>query len=344
MNRLSALGWEPPPTWQRVSVIEAHTGGEPFRVVVDGLPDIPGSTVIERRRHAREHLDGLRKAMTWEPRGHADMYCGWLGPPASDDGDLSVLFVHNEGFSTMCGHGIIALCKVVLDTGILPAAGSETTLRIDTPAGQVVATSMIADGVVQSTRFLNVPSFALSLDDRVRVEGLGEVSYDLGFGGAFYAIVDAGSVGVELDDAAGLIDAGRSIKQAIVDVREIAHPDHPDLGFLYGVIFTGPAVAEDAHSRNVCVFADGEVDRSPTGTGVSARLAILHARGEVGIGEELTIESIVGSLFTGRIAGTTSIGDHTAIVPEIEGSAHITGRAELWLDPSDALGRGFLIR
>ena len=343
MDRGSALTWEPPPGWARLSVIEAHTGGEPFRVVVDGLPDIPGSTVLDRRKYAREHLDELRKAMMWEPRGHADMYGGWLGPAVSSDGDLSVLFVHNEGFSTMCGHGIIALCKVVLDTGMLPADEPETTLRIDTPAGQVVATSKVIDGVVQSTSFLNVSSFALALDDEVEVEGLGEVVYDLGFGGAFYAIVDAGSVGVELDDSAGLIATGRSIKHAIAQTREITHPDHPDLGFLYGVIFTGPAVAGGAHSRNVCVFADGEVDRSPTGTGVSARLATLHARGEVGVGDTLTIESIVGSTFTGRIAAKTTVGEHAGIVPEIEGTANITGRAELWLDPDDTLGHGFLI-
>jgi proline racemase len=344
MDRGSALRWEPPSGWERVSVIEAHTGGEPFRVVVDGMPEIPGSTVLARRQFAREHLDDLRRAMMWEPRGHADMYGGWLSPAVSEDGDLSVLFVHNEGFSTMCGHGIIALCKVVLDTGMLPAEEPATTLRIDTPAGQVVATSRVVDGVVQSTSFLNVPSFALSLGDEVRVEGLGTVVYDLGFGGAFYAIVDAGSVGVDLDDSSGLIAAGRAIKDAITRTAEITHPLHPDLGFLYGVIFTGPPLADGAHSRNVCVFADGEVDRSPTGTGVSTRLALLHARGAIDVGETLTIESIVGSMFTGRVAGITTVGDHVAVVPEIEGTAHITGRAELWLDPADSLGRGFLIR
>jgi trans-L-3-hydroxyproline dehydratase len=313
-------------------------------VVVDGLPEIPGSTVLERRQFAREHLDHLRKAMMWEPRGHADMYGGWPGTAVSEDGDLSVLFVHNEGFSTMCGHGIIALCKVMLDTGMLPAEEPETTLRIDTPAGQVVATSQVVDGVVQATSFLNVPSFAVDLETTVQVGGLGEIVYDLGFGGAFYAIVDAGSAGVDLDDAAGLIVAGRLIKEAIVAGKEIEHPSHPDLGFLYGVIFTGPPLAGGAHSRNVCVFADGEIDRSPTGTGVSTRLAILHARGEIDVGETLTIESIVGSRFTGRVADTTTVGGHEAIYPEIGGSAHITGRAELWLDPDDDLGRGFLIR
>jgi len=344
MDRASARRWAPPPGWPRITVIEAHTGGEPFRVVVDGLPEIPGDTVLEMRQYARENLDDLRKAMMWEPRGHADMYGGWPGPAVSERGDLSVLFVHNEGFSTMCGHGIIALSKVVLDTGMLRAEEPATTLRIDTPAGLVVATSRVIDGVVESTSFLNVSSFALSLDGRVDVDGLGPVLYDLAFGGAFYAIVDAGPLGVDLADAAGLTAAGRAIKDAVAGNEQLTHPDHPDLGFLYGVIFTGPPLAAGAHSRNVCVFADGEMDRSPTGTGVSARLAILRARGEIDVGETVTIESIVGSWFCGRVADITTVGEHDAIVPEIEGTAHITGRSELWLDPADSLGRGFLIR
>lgn len=344
MDLRSALEWRPPRPWMRVSVIEAHTGGEPFRVFIDGLPGIPGATVLDKRRHAQANFDELRRALMWEPRGHADMYGGWPGPPTSADGDMSVLFLHNEGFSTMCGHGIIALSKVVLDTGILPATTPETVLRVDTPAGQVEATSVVRDGHVVSTRFRNVPSFVVDLDEVVDVPGVGEVRYDLAFGGAFYAIVDASSLGLALEDAAALIAAGRSIKREIVSRRSISHPGADDLGFLYGVIFTGPGQNPESHSRNVCVFADGELDRSPTGTGVSSRLAILHERGEATEGETVTIESIVGSTFTGRIVDTTTVGEHPAIIPEIEGSAHITGRAELWIDPDDILGKGFLVR
>jgi proline racemase len=344
MHLRRALDWRPPDTWHRISVVDAHTGGEPFRVMVDGMPDLPGSTVLEMRRHARDKFDDLRRAVMWEPRGHADMYGGWPGPPTSADGDLSVLFLHNEGFSTMCGHGVIALAKVVLDTGILPVTSPETVLFIDTPAGQVEATSLIQNARVTSTRFRNVPSFVAGLDEIVDVPGIGQVSYDLAFGGAFYAIVDAASLDLGLDDATALIAAGRSIKNEIVASREISHPKSEDLGFLYGVIFTGPAVDPGSHSRNVCVFADGEVDRSPTGTGVSARLAVLHERGEVSVGESVTIDSIVGSRFSGTIADTTTFGGYQAVVPEIEGSAHITGRAELWIDPDDALGKGFLVR
>lgn len=344
MHPRNANGWEPPVHWQRFTVIEAHTGGEPFRVVVDGLPEIPGDSILEKRRYAQKHLDDLRRALMWEPRGHADMYGGWPLPPTTEESDLSVLFLHNEGFSTMCGHGIIALAKVALDTGIIAARQPETTLRIDTPAGLVSATSRLNGGRVTKTRFTNVPSFVAGLDEVINVPGIGEVRYDLAFGGAFYAVVDAARIGLSVDEAGQMIAAGRSIKTAIMNQREIAHPASTDLGFLYGVIFTGPPVSDESHSRNICIFADGELDRSPTGTGVSSRLAIMFERGEVGLGEMVTIESVLGSKFSGRVIDTTTAGDRVAVIPEIEGTAYITGRSELWLDPEDHLGKGFLLR
>lgn len=343
MEGQRGIEWIPPRSWGRVTVVDSHAGGEPFRVVVSGLPDIEGDTVLERRSYAQSHLDDLRKKLMWEPRGHADMYGGWIGPPMSPGADLSVLFIHNEGFSTMCGHGIIALCKVVLDTGILPVGGAETTLRIDTPAGLIEAVSTVVDGVVVETRFRNVPSFVAEIDAVVEVEKLGRVRYDLAFGGAFYAVVEATQLELDLDDTPTLISAGRAIKREIVATSEISHPEDADLGFLYGVIFTGPPLEPANHSRNVCVFADGEVDRSPTGTGVSARLAILHARERLGVDEPVTIESISGSRFTGRIVEVID-GFPTRVVPEVTGSAHLTGRAEMWFDPDDMLGSGFLIR
>jgi trans-L-3-hydroxyproline dehydratase len=302
--------------------------------------------MLERRRFARDHHDALRRALMWEPRGHADMYGAFVGPPVSPDSDISVLFLHNEGFSTMCGHGIIALTKVVLDTGILRSEGPETVVRIDTPAGRVEATATIGHGAVSSVRFRNVPSFVVDLDHEVEIHGLGRVRYDLAFGGAFYAFVDAAPLGLPLDPPATprLIDAGRAIKHAVVEARAIPHPTQPELGFLYGVIFIGPAQTEGNHSRNVCIFADGEVDRSPTGTGVSGRLAIHHARGEIRVDETIMVESILGSTFTGRVVATTEVGGMPAVVPEVAGKAHITGRSELWIDPEDALGSGFLLR
>jgi len=278
----------------------------------------------------------------WEPRGHADMYGGWIGPPTTADGDLSVLFTHNAGFSTMCGHGVIALAKVVFDTGMIRGEPPESTLAIETPAGVVTAIATIRDDTVISTRFRNVPSFAVELDATISIPEMGEVRYDLAYGGAFYAYVDAPSLGVDLTDTGSLTSMGRLIKRAVSEQAGPSHPDHPDLGFLYGVIFTGPAQLGN-HSRNVCVFADGEVDRSPTGTGVSGRLAILDAQGRLAENETVTIESIVGSTFSGRVSGRTTVGEHRAIIPEIEGQAHLTGRSELWIDPADPLGGGFLI-
>jgi len=344
MDLSAARAWRPPPEYQRLSVIESHAGGEPFRIVVDGLPEIPGETVLERRRFAETHLDSLRRSLMWEPRGHADMYGGWITPPVRSDSDLSILFLHNEGFSTMCGHGIIALAKVALETGILPMTEPLTTVRIDSPAGQITALASSASGIVGEVRFRNVASFASVLDSEVTVDGFGPVRYDLGYGGAYYAYVDAASVGVDLGSARELVEAGRAIKRAIQAGTEITHPGDADLAFLYGVIFTGPAVHEANHSRNVCVFADGEVDRSPTGTGVSGRLALLHARGEIGIDHPITIESIVGSEFGGRIVEETTAGDYPAVIPEVSGSAHIVGRSELWIDPSDPLNPGFFLR
>ena len=349
--------WNPPDSWQRITTIDAHTAGEPFRVIVDGLPEIQRETMLARRRYAQQHIDELRTALMWEPRGHADMYGGLLLPASSPEADLGVLFLHNEGFSTMCGHGIIALATVVLEAGLVPSSPPVTTLRIETPAGLVTARAHHTaepepgpGGRVEHVSFHNVPAFVVALDETVAVPGLGEVSYDLAFGGAFYAYVDAGSLGMRLvpEELRSLIEMGRAIKQAVQDSRSIEHPFEEDLGFLYGVIFVGPAAGEpdgaSRHSRNVCVFADGEVDRSPTGTGVSGRLALHRARGEIEVGQEIEIESLIGTCFRGRVAAETRFGPYAAIVPEVTGSAFLTGRHEFLLDPRDPLRDGFLLR
>jgi trans-L-3-hydroxyproline dehydratase len=338
--------WRPPKDWMRITAIDAHTGGEPFRVITGGFPDLSGDTVLARRRWVKEHFDRLRTALMWEPRGHADMYGCILTPPVTPGADIGILFMHNEGYSTMCGHGIIAITKVVLEAGLLPMKAPETTVRIDSPAGLVSAHARVSGGAVKSVYFHNVPSFVLAKDETVDVPGLGRVRHDIAFGGAFYAYVDAHDAGVRCiaDDFRPLIEKGMAIKRAIMANREITHPFEPDLGFLYGTIFIGPPQAADAHSRNVCIFAEGEVDRSPTGTGVSGRLAIHYARGDVGLNERIVVESIIGSRFSGRIVQTTAFGRHPAVIPEIEGTAHITGRQEFLIDPSDPLRNGFILR
>src|SRR5258706_4287585 len=335
--------WRPPDGWRRVSVIDAHAAGEPLRVVTSGVDPIPGETIVAKRKWARENLDGLRRGLMFEPRGHADMYGAIATEPCTPDGDLGVLFMHNEGWSTMCGHGIIALVTVAIETGMLAAAD---VVRIDAPAGRITARPKRDGARVASVAFENVPSFVLALDETLAIPGLGEIRYDLAFGGAFYAYVDVAQVGLDLvpRDYRGLIDVGWRIKRAIQRTRVISHPFEPDLGFLYGTILGGPALDPGGNARNVCVFADGEVDRSPTGTGVSGRVAIEHARGRLRPGEPFVVESILGTRFTGRVSRETTFGPYAAVIPEVEGSAWISGRGELWFDPNDPLREGFILR
>jgi len=338
--------WRAPQHWQNITTIDAHTAGEPFRVITSGFPELPGATILARRRFVKEHYDHLRTALMLEPRGHADMYGCLVTPPSTPDADFGVLFMHNEGFSTMCGHGIIAITTVALETGLVAKQAPLTTLRIDTPAGLVISRAHLRENRVASVSFLNVPSFVLGLDQVVDVPGLGEVRYDLAFGGGFYAYVRAADVGLEVSprDLHQLIAKGMAIKRAVMGSRAIPHPFEEDLSFLYGTIFIGEPRSEGAHSSNVCIFAEGEVDRSPTGTGVSGRLAIHHARGEVAVGEALVIESIIGSSFRCTVYKETVFGPHRAIIPEVTGSAYITGRHEFLIDPDDPLQEGFVLR
>lgn len=336
--------WQPPDDWIRIATIDAHTAGEPLRIITGGLPEIPGDTILAKRRYAREHLDHLRTALMWEPRGHADMYGCILTGPVTQDGTLGVLFLHNEGFSTMCGHGVIGLVKVGIQTGLL---APDPVVRLDTPAGRVTAFPEFDEyGRVTGVSFHNVPSFVYALDQVVDVPGFGRVHYDVAFGGAFYAYVQAEEAGVGLSagDFRELIDLGTRIKRAIMEEGIPQHPFEPDLSLLYGVIFVGKAHDPAHHSREVCVFADGEVDRSPTGTGVSGRAALHYAKGEIGLREPFVVESILGTTFTGMVVEETRFGPYAAVIPQVSGTAHIVGRNELLIDPSDALRDGFLLR
>ena len=336
--------WQPPSNWQKITTIEMHTGGEPLRIFMTGLPPIKGSTVLEKRRYFREHYDHIRRGILWEPRGHADMYGAIITPSA--DADLDVFFLHNEGYSTMCGHAIIALTKFVFETGIVFKKGEAANVVFNVPAGKVHAQAIIENGRVRESSFRNVPSFLYLDDQQVEVPGLGMVRFDVAYGGAFYAFVAAKPLGLSLttNDYSKLIDYGRRIKKAVARDFSIQHPFESDLSFLYGTIFTGPAETSEHHSRNVCVFADGEVDRSPTGTGVSARAAIHHARRELKLNEKITIESIVGSVMTVRAVEVTKFGPHDAVIPEVSGTASITGRSEFYFDPDDPFCAGFILR
>jgi len=336
--------WRPPAHWNRITTIDMHTGGEPLRVFTSGLPPIEGRTVLEKRRYFREHYDHIRKATMWEPRGHADMYGAVI--TRSVDADLDVFFLHNEGYSTMCGHAIIALTKLVFETGIIHKESHNQQLTINVPAGQVYAQAVMEDDRVREVSFRNVPSFLYLRDEQVEVPGLGHVQFDVAYGGAFYAFVEAQPLGLTLtsDHYRQLIDYGRRIKHAVMGSFSIKHPFEPELSFLYGTIFTGAAIEPNHHSRNVCIFADGEVDRSSTGTGVSARAALHHAKGELKLNQKITIESIIGSTMTVQAVEATKFGPYDAVIPEVGGTASIIGRNEFYLDPDDALNQGFLLR
>ena len=332
--------WRPPEHWTRITTIDMHTGGEPLRVIVDGLPPVEGRTVLEKRRYFREHYDHLRTGLMWEPRGHADMYGAII--TSSADADFDVFFLHNEGYSTMCGHAIIALTKLVVETRLV--GKHEITLNV--PAGTIVARASVSSGTVTEASFRNVPSFLYLRDQRVDVEGIGSVEFDVAYGGAFYAFVKAEAVGLELSPPHSdrIIDYGRRIKRAVMKQFPIKHPFEEDLSFLYGTIFTAPAHDPSHHTRNACIFAEGELDRSATGSGVSARAALHFAKGELGLNERVTIESILGSTMSVEVVEVTKFGPYDAVIPEVSGTASITGRNEFYFDPDDPFRNGFIFR
>ena len=331
-----------------VTTIDAHAAGEPLRIITGGLPELPGATILERRRFMQQHFDHFRRALMWEPRGHRDMYGCVLTQPVTPGADFGVLFMHNEGYSTMCGHGIIALVTTLFEMGALAVTGQQTPVNLDTPAGLVRATAHFdSSGHVKHVSFLNVPSFLYARDIKLEVAPYGYLTVDVAFGGAFYAFLPAEQVGLRVvpEQIQELVTAGEAIKKAVNATLSIQHPLEQDLSFLYGTILTGPPENPAHHSRNVCIFANAEVDRSPTGTGVSARLALHHAKGEITDGQQIIIESILGaaSTFSGRVVGHAELGPYQAVVPEVSGRAFITGHHEFVIDPSDELGRGFFL-
>lgn len=345
------LNWQQRPYTEGktlITTIDAHAAGEPLRIITGGLPELPGNTILERRHYMRQHFDHIRRALMWEPRGHYNMYGCVLTEPVTPNADLGVLFMHNEGYSTMCGHGTIGLVTALLETGAIAPKGQQTSINLDTPAGLVRATAHLnSNGHVDSVSFLNVPSFLYAHDVELELPDYGKLTVDIAFGGAFYAILPVEQVGMSIvpEQAKQLAAAGDAITKAVNAVQPIRHPIEEELGFLYGTIFTGPPENPTHHSRNVCIFANAEVDRSPTGTGVSARLAVHAAKGELTSDQPIVIESILGanSTFQGRVAEHTQVAPYAAVVPEVSGQAYIVGRSEWLLDPQDSLGQGFLI-
>jgi proline racemase len=330
-----------------IETTEMHTGGEPVRIVTAGYPPVRGDTILAKRRYAREQLDHLRRLLMFEPRGHFDMYGVIPVEPDLPEADLAVLFMHNEGYSTMCGHAVIALGRWAVDSGRVALCAPETPVAIQCPCGLVRARVATEHGKPGAVRFESVPAFAFALDVRVDVPGIGTVSVDIGYGGAFYAFLPAARFGLDVrrSPTRDLVDAAASVTETVRQQVRLEHPDDPDLAFLYGTILTDGADAWSTEpTANICVFAAREVDRSPTGSGVTARIALQHARGLIAIGQERRFESVTGALFTGKALRPTKAGRFAAVTVEVGGRAHYTGTARFTLEDDDDIGRGFLLK
>ncbi|WP_103069490.1 proline racemase family protein [Aquimarina sediminis] len=346
---LKKIVLKPKEEWLQIKTIDMHTGGEPLRVIISGFPELKGNSVLEYRRYCMNNYDHLRTSLLFEPRGHADMYGCVLVPPNDDDGDFGVLFIHNEGYSTMCGHAIIALSTLAVEMEWIKVKEGDNVIKIDAPCGRITSYVKVKNEKVTGVRFHCVPSFVVGLDRKVLVKEIGEVIYDLAYGGAFYAYVDMTKNNLDFDLTSDsykmLISAGMDIKHAVIEQdKSILHPFEEDLSFLYGTIFIGDSLHKNVDSRNVCVFAEGEVDRCPTGSGVSGRMAIHKARNEIDYGETMAIESITDSIFIGSVFSEEDYGSYKAVIPQVEGTAYITGMHTFIIDPDDPMKNGFILR
>lgn len=346
---LEQNSFTPGPDFLQIRTIDMHTGGEPLRVILDGFPELKGNSVLDYRRYCKENYDHLRTSLIFEPRGHADMYACILTPPNDEEGDFGVIFLHNEGYSTMCGHAIIALTTLSIQMNWVSVKEGENEIKIDAPCGRIISFATVKNGKISGVRFHCVPSFVADMDHSITVPGLGNVIYDLAYGGAYYAYVDMAKNNFTFDlskeSYQQLIQAGMDIKRAVAKAdKNIVHPFEDDLGFLYGTIFLDGSEKKGIDSRNVCIFAEGEVDRCPTGSGVSGRMAIHWKRGEIKGGEQMKIESITDSVFIGSVVKEIDYGPFKAVIPQVEGSAFITGMHTFVLDPDDPIKEGFILR
>ena len=336
--------------YHTIETIDLHTAGEPLRVVVSGYPEIQGDNVLMRRKFCREHLDEYRRILIHEPRGHADMYGCVIVPPNDDGADIGVIFMHNDGYSTMCGHAIIALAKLIVKMDWKTVVEGPNTMCIDAPCGRIESSVVIKNSKASQISFKGVPSFVVGLDYKMMIEGLGNVKFDIAYGGAYYAYVDMSENHFDFDldkeNYEAIKATGMIIKEAIINSNiEIIHPFEQDLNFLYGTIFIDNSRSRSENdSRNVCVFADGEIDRSPTGSGVCGRMAIHYAKGEVEMNETMNIESIIGTVFNASIIEIEEYGGYEAVIPLVSGHAYITGFHNFVIDPEDTLKHGFSLK
>jgi len=332
------------PVNRVIHTVESHTEGMPTRVVVGGVAPIPGNSMFERRAYFLEHMDDLRTLLMYEPRGHSAMSGAILQPSTRPDADWGVLFIEVSGCLPMCGHGTIGVATVLVETGMVEVVEPITTVRLDTPAGLVVVDVQVAHGKAENVTITNVASFTLGLDQKVNVPGFGEVTYDMAYGGNFYAIIDADQVGIEFKRENGqrFLDAGLAISDAINAQNPPVHPENPEIKLCHHVDFIAPG-SNALHWKNAMAIHPGWFDRSPCGTGTSARMAQMVTRGLMQDSDTLINESWIGSQFQGRIAGRAKVGTFDAIIPTITGRAWVMGTAQWRLDPQDPFPAGFLV-
>ncbi|MGP9503688.1 proline racemase family protein [Specibacter sp. AOP5-B1-6] len=322
--------------------VESHTEGMPTRVVTGGVGTLPGATMAERRQWFMANSDDIRTLLMNEPRGHASMSGAILQPPTRPDADYGVLFIEVSGLLPMCGHGAMGVATVLVETGMVPVVEPVTTIRLDTPAGLIIAEVAVSGGAATSVTIRNVPSFCLELDAHVTVAGFGEVRYDMAFGGNFYAVVELAELGLPFDRTAKaqLLAAGLQLMTAINEQNPPVHPEQPDISGCHHVYLKAPGSTAQ-YSRHAMAIYPGWFDRSPCGTGTSARMAQLHARGELALGTDFINESFIGTQFTGRLVAETTVGGLPAVIPTITGRAWVTGTAQYHLDPDDPFPAGF---
>lgn len=342
---------------RRITAVDAHAAGEPGRVITAGVPDVPGVTMLEKRDWLGRHDDGLRRLMLREPRGYPALCCNVILPPTDPRAHAGFVIMEQTEYPAMSGSNTICVATVLIETGMVPATEPVTELVLEAPAGLIAVRAAVRGGRVTGVTFENVPAFAVHLDAALDVPPLGRVRVDVAWGGMFYVLADAESVGVALVPANGrqIARIGEWLRQAAAEQLPVAHPEHPGIRDASIALLSGPPTVAGADAKNAVVVSTGAVrwdrpdlaggvlDRSPCGTGTCARMAVLHARGELPLGRDFVHESIIGTTFTGRLVRETRVGPHRAVVPTITGRAWITGRAEYILDGEDPFPEGFTV-
>ncbi|WML36541.1 proline racemase [Clostridium sp. OS1-26] len=329
-----------------IFAVDSHTMGEPTRIVVGGVPNIPGKTMPEKKAYLEEHLDWVRTAIMLEPRGHNDMFGSIVTQPTTEEADLGIIFMDGGGYLNMCGHGSIGAATVAVETGMVPAVEPVTNLTLEAPAGLVKASVKVENGKAKEVSIVNVPAFLYKRDVEVDVPGIGKVVMDISFGGSFFAIVKAENLGLEISPASAqkLIEVGMNVIKAVNEQIEIQHPTLPHIKTVDLCEIYGPAKSADATMQNAVVFGQGQLDRSPCGTGTSAKMATLYAKGQLKMKEDFIYESIIQTKFKGRVLEETKVGDYDAIIPEVTGAAYITGHNQFFIDPEDPVKHGFILK